>query len=627
MLVPHRWVFAAVTVLAAAACNSSAGCSGFVAQPPGTYQGPKLDAAGAVRISQHGFATLSSSSGLIKLIAPKGNLDTTVSCDVRSAGLLGSFAIGDQGSVGCTNEACGRADGKCNALDAEQPVSIAVNGVTVNSASPDLIEAKLTATVKTGLIIISSTSRNSALCFGSGPAKCSLDFDSERDQPNTNVLTVQIKLAIRNGLLSIELAELLGTKACGTSGALGAPHCIDPGDIDISRESDGCSVACGTLNTTVVKQLLIDQLTKSLKKDLTKSLEETTCEPCGPSGGLCPTNAHCVVNPKANTGRCIETVGGLCSPRFLGVEGRADLSAASGGVGAPDAAVDLSVALGGSNTTDLSGATLGMRGGFKEVAINPCVAPLTAPAWPNLPLPNFELDAPGTYDLAFSLSGQLMSEALFRAQQSGALCIDLGTDTVTQLDSATLETLLPSLKALSHRENVPLRVVIRPVNPPTVSIGPGTLDSSGQPLDPLLRLTWLGVELDVYAKLEERFVRLFTIATDLVLPLNLNVVSCTEVQPVIGDLMNAVKKVEVKNSELVAENLDVISKLVPTLIKLAQPGLGKGLPKIQIPSLGSEVPLQLKVLQAKGVGQVAGSTQYNHLGIYAQLISADGGCQ
>ena len=625
MLVAHRWLFAVWVMVTAVGCTSGAGCGGFVSQPPGTYQGPKVDSAGAVRVSQHGFDTLSANGGsaLLKLLAPGGNLDTTVSCSTQA--FLGeTFAISDQGSLGCTDESCGRGDGKCGPLDVPEPVSIAVGGLTLDSASPDLIEANLTATVKTGDIIISSTKRSSVLCLFSGPVKCAFNFDSTRQQPVTNVMTVQLKLAIRNGLLSIELADLAGTKAC--SGAANQ-ECIDPGDILVSQITGGCASACSTLNTSLVKQLLIDQLTKSLKTQLTKSLNKVTCQPCANGTDGCPTNAACVVDAATDAGTCIEAAGGRCSPRFLGLEGRADLGTSLASFGVPaSAALDVSLALGGSATAEPKGASIGMRGGLKEVMVAPCVTPLAPVALPNLPLPNFDLDGPAQYDLAFSLSEQLVSQTLFHAQQSGALCLEIGTETVTQLDSATLETFLPSLKVFSHGANVPMRVVIRPVNPPTAVIGAGTLDAQGKPLDPLIKLNWPGVEIDMYAKLEERLVRVFTISADLELPIGLSLSGCGSLKPVIGDLMNAVKKVEVKNSELLSEDLTIIAKLVPTLLTLAEPALAKGLPSVALPSLGSTIPFQVKLLQTRGVGQVSGTMQYNHLGIYAALVNADGGC-
>ncbi len=627
MLVQHRKLLAAAAVLIAVACNSPTGCSGFQSFPPGSFSGTKIDSAGALRISQHGYGTVNANSAsLLALIAPGGRIETPVACSIASASIIGDFAISDQGSAGCTDESCGRGDGKCDARDVPQVVALGVNGLTLGAKSPDLVEAKLNVTVQTGQIVLSSVKRNSPACAlsGGGPVKCTIDVDSARSDPAVNTLNVEIKLALRNGLVAIELSEIGGSKACGTSGAGAPPECIDPSDITVKRMAGGCDV-CGILNNNTVKQLLIDQLTKSLEKQLTSALDSLTCQPCGDGMNLCPASAAC--SSSTDAGRCLEIIGGACSPRFLGVEGRADLGAWLGAFGvSSSAALDLTMALGGSVASGAGGTSLGMRGGFKEVAIASCVTAVTAAPLPALPLPNFELDAPGPYDLAFSVSGQMLSEALLHAQQSGALCLEVGHESVAQLESATLETFLPSLKVFTHGQSTPLRVVIRPLNPPAAVIGKGTVDSMGKLLEPLLKLSWPGLEMDMYARIEDRFVRLFTIAADVELPMSVQIESCGTVKPVIGDLMNAVKRVEVKNSKMLAEDVSVIASLVPTLLTLAEPALVKGLPVIALPAIDTGTPLQVKLEQARGVGQVAGTGQYNHLGVYASLVGPDAGC-
>ena len=94
-------------------------------------------------------------------------------------------------------------------------------------------------------------------------------------------------------------------------------------------------------------------------------------------------------------------------------------------------------------------------------------------------MPDFDLDAPGPYDVGISVSGQMISEVLFHAQQSGALCLELGQETVGALESSLLATLVPSLGLFTDGKNVPLRIVVRPVNPPTAVVGEGTFDVDG----------------------------------------------------------------------------------------------------------------------------------------------------
>lgn len=91
-----------------------------------------------------------------------------------------------------------------------------------------------------------------------------------------------------------------------------------------------------------------------------------------------------------------------------------------------------------------------------------------------------------------------------------------------------------------------------------------------------MRLDWAGLELDLYALLEERFVRLFTVSVDLAVPLGLRTDGCAGVTPLVGTLTGAVTNVHVTNSELLAETRASLEGLVPALLTLAEPALAKG---------------------------------------------------
>jgi hypothetical protein len=110
--------------------------------------------------------------------------------------------------------------------------------------------------------------------------------------------------------------------------------------------------------------------------------------------------------------------------------------------------------------------------------------------------------------------------------------------------------------------------------------------------------------------------RLFTLGADLDLPLGVALDGCSGLTPVVGDLTGAVTNVTVTNSEMVAEPLDSLKALVPSLLTLAEPTLASGLSKFTLPSLQG---FNLKLVGAHGVGQVAGTSTYNHAGVYAQL--------
>lgn len=631
-MIRRSWLFAwCVAGLWACTAPSGCACGGFTPLPQGSFTGTKLNTAGAARMSSQGFTTLNANATtILDVFAPGGVLQVPVPCSIEQTSLAGiplvQLAVADTGSLGCTSETCGRMNGSCDPLiDVGQAVTLNFTSLTFAPKGPDILEAKVTATVQTGPIPISSRgSGASALCVFNGRAKFTVDLDTARAPPTSTDLALDIKFAINtkwDQLLALEVSDVGNAEAC--SGSVMPPNCIDPNDMLILNE--GCS-ALNIASIGAVKSLLINQLTTSLKTQISDALAEANCASCGPMGE-CPsfaaTNAMSSCEPDA--GVCLDSVTGKCVPGLLGAEGRLEVGQALGTLGAPaGSAIELSFGAGGNASANTAGLTAGLRGGAKEVAVADCVAPAMRAAPPMLALPDFDLDAPAPYDVGLSVSGQMISEVLFRAQQSGALCLELGNETVSALESGLLSTLLPSLGVLTEGQNVPLRIVIRPVNPPTAVVGEGTVDGDGRPLDPLLRLNWQGVEIDAYALLDDRQARLFTVAADLSLPLGMTLDGCSGVTPVVGSLTGAITNVRVKNSEMLAEPFSVLQNLVPSLLTLAEPQLAMGLTSFTIPAFNG---FQLQLVGVRGIGQVSGSQTYNHVGLYAELLSGGQMCK
>lgn len=626
----RSWLFAwCVAGLWACTAPTGCACGGFTQLPQGSYTGEKINSAGAARLSSRGFQTLNdNSASIMEFFAPGGVMQVPVPCSIEQVSILGipavQLAVADTGALYCTQETCGRMDGACDADDLGHTVTITFNSLTFAPRSPDILEARVNATVQTGQLPISSRgSGSSLLCgFSGGRAKFTVDLDTARAQPATNDLLLDIKFAINtrwDQLLSLEVADVRNTQAC--SGASAPPNCIDPNDMEILNE--GCS-ALNITSLAPVKTLLINQLTSSLRTQLSDALADANCASCD-MGGACPSFNGATSTCEPDAGVCIDTMNGKCVPALLGLEGRLEIGTALADLGAPaGSAIELSIGAGGSAEANTDGLTAGLRGGAKELVVADCVAPINRPTPPLLPLPDFDLDAPAPYDVGLSVSNQLLTEMLFRAQQSGALCLELGTETVAQLSSELLATLLPSLNLVTQNRNVPLRVVIRPVTPPTVVVGEGTVDGSGQPLDALLRLKWTALELDVYALLEERYARLLTVSADLSLPLGVTHDGCSTVTPVVGSLSGAITNVDVKNSELLAENATALRNLVPSLLTLAEPQLAGGLSSFTVPDFNG---FQLQVVGARGVGRVAGTNTFNHAALYANLLNETEVCQ
>lgn len=625
-MIHRRFLVTGVLLTFAGACTSQPGCAcpGFTQLPQGSYTGPKRDTAGAVRFTQGGFAVLNqNTASILQFFAPGSQLQVPVPCSVEQVAFAGfsllELTIADTGDLYCTQESCGRLDGLCDARDLGHGLTINITSLDFASSSPDLLEAHINATVQTGLLPVSTVSRNSVLCLfsGGGPVKCTVDLDTARAMPSDNQLSLNIKLAVDtrwDRLLALEVAEVGGAKACGTSGAQPLPACLDPNDIVIANEG-GCG-ACTGANLSVFKTLLIDQLAKSLKTQVNKALSKANCAKCD-AMTACPTSTAATATCDLDAGACLDTGTNKCVPGLLGMEGELDvaqsLSALGAAAGTP---LTFSIGAGGGATATDAGLTVGLRGGFTAQAVSACVAPAQRPAPPTLPLPDFDTDAPVPYSVALSLSQQYLAEALFAAQQSGALCLELGTETIPALESDLLAALLPSLSLFTHGDNVPLRLVLRPVTPPTFTVGEGTVDTNGMILDPLLRLEWTGLELDLYAWLEDRPVRLFTLVANLNVPLGVELDGCSGLTPVVGSLTQAIAVTDVKDSEVLAEPLDALKSLVPSLLSLAEPQLAAGLSKFTLPAVRG---FQLRLLGARSIGRITGTSRYNHLALYADV--------
>jgi hypothetical protein len=618
-------------------CGGAGGCA-LQPIPNGGFNGEKVDSAASGRLTADGFSVVNVNAPLLlDQFAPGGQLVVPLSCSIQSA-LLENLTIADEGQISCNAETCGQLDGKCDSKDEPKQIVINVSTLSLAPKAPDLLEANIDITLATGKIMISSVARNSVLCLFSGPVKCSVDFDTARATPANNKLSVHIKFSVDprwDRVLSLEISDIGGSKTCGTAGALPKPECFDPSDIIIA--SEGPCGACSAANFSIIKTLILDQITKSLTTRLEDTLKKSNCRACG-ADLSCPKNAvadsTCEVkdggSPDAGGGQCFDTGTGKCVPGLLGVEGRMALGQLAAGLVPQDSAMDLSIAAGGGATANAQGLTLGFRGGAKEVTVPACVKPLTHAMEPALPLPDLDADAPGAYDVGLTVSSQLLSRAFFHAQQSGALCLELGHDQIVQLESGLLGTLLPSLNKLAGKDvdgnqiSLPLRVVIRPVNPPTATLGEGTFDPvTNKPIEPLIRFDWPGVEIDLYAQLDERYVRLFTLAADVKLPIGLTLSGCSDVTPMLGEVGMAIDNVHARSSEILPENLAILEQLVPMLLSFAEPSLAKGFQAFTVPTFGG---WQLKLLAAKGVGLVSGTRSYNHMGIYAKLLPSTQVC-
>ncbi len=381
-----------------------------------------------------------------------------------------------------------------------------------------------------------------------------------------------------------------------------------------------------------MKSLLIGQVVGSLQTSIQGALDGTTCQGCSAGDPTCPqlatATSTCAVDATTgeDAGTCLDDGTGKCVPAVLGFEGRLVAAKLLPGLGAPEEAqLDLSVAAGGTASCD-TGINLGMRGGALEARVADCVVPTAAPALTALSPPAFDVGAPvGGYDLGLSVSRQFVDQVLHHTEQSGTLCLSMSSDTVPLLTSGLFTPIIPSLgKLVGDGVDVPMRVALRPSAAPKVAFGAGTYDpDTKKPIDPLLTVTLNGLNVDFYALLDDRQVRLFTLTADVSVPLSLVFEGCATLTPAIGDLTGAVTNVQASNSEIVAENLEALESLIPAFIGLAEPALSSGIQPFELPPFGD---FKLKVVAAKGLTPIAGTPKFEHLGLYAKLLRSTAAC-
>ena len=206
----------------------------------------------------------------------------------------------------------------------------------------------------------------------------------------------------------------------------------------------------------------------------------------------------------------------------------------------------------------------------------------SAPEFSGKPDP---MDAMGnTQDIALGISRTFLDMAGFHLFNSGTLCLSIGEATLgSQLNIGTLSVLMPSLGNIIENRKAPVALTIRPEQPLIFTIG------KGGAADPLLKIGATDLRIDFYGFLEERFVRLFTMAIDLQIGLDLAVTMDKDGKPAIAPMISGIDsksvQVRVTNTDLLAEDPKKLAKTLLSLIDIAVGQLGGGIKPIALPSL------------------------------------------
>ncbi|MBM4380206.1 MAG: hypothetical protein FJ086_13070, partial [Deltaproteobacteria bacterium] len=360
-----------------------------------------------MRVSPEGVTYLNGNwQALLENFAPGKRLNLPVPCTVTNVPVGGDVAIADQGSAGCTSESCGQLDGLCDGRDAPLNVPVLINSFSLQPTAPDKLAGKLGISIDTGKIYVSTVDRTHGACAFIGAVKCSLDYNTSRENPVSQELGATLTFEIDtlwDEVLSFKLS-VDGTEVCGaTSSTPAPPRCLDPDDLDFSNESGGlfdndCGFYCSVADWGFVKTFILEQISPMIQDELKAALAEQSCEPCGTGYPSCPSVAstgatsHCEIT-SGSKGKCVDDQGGECVPRFPGLEGRIAVGDVVGQFGVPPSSnLDVSAAAGSTVEVD-TGISLGTRAGVKAVEQASCVPTLPPPQAATVSAPNFTLPA------------------------------------------------------------------------------------------------------------------------------------------------------------------------------------------------------------------------------------------
>jgi MYXO-CTERM domain-containing protein len=192
-------------------------------------------------------------------------------------------------------------------------------------------------------------------------------------------------------------------------------------------------------------------------------------------------------------------------------------------------------------------------------------------------------------DLAIGTGETFLDLLGFHLLNSGALCLEIGTQEVSMLTVGLFSIMVNSLGELVDPlvGDAPMRLVIRPQTPLTFDVRNNMDENNPQPL---LMLFLNDFQIDMYAFSEERYVRAFTMAIDMELGLNL----MTEVDPVDGTLYikpilenvdAGSMVVRIHDSELIGDSPEDLEMLFPSVLSMLMPMITGMLPDIAMPDL------------------------------------------
>ena len=558
-------LFALAIGFAAASCSGQgcSGCSCMGPVPGGFPSDQRIENGIQVRVTRSGLDFIQDNMASILTDAMGGPLqfDLPATCDQN----ISSFG---------TLDFCGEgSEDNCTPQDPPCSIEVEFIGLSLSPQAPSTLHVE-------GRLNVRST--NTIHTHGDTwtVPDCNVDLDtSAGGHPYVRVLADMVfnKDSVsgrtRIDLQNVEIPD----------------GDIDDEDIDITGSNWTNTLACGAINL-FFKGQLIDQLRQQVSDQVT-SMKDSMCMTCDPAEPDCPQLSECQETGDGTDAQCIEQSNEGCV-QSLGMEGRADMGAALSSV-APtlQAWLDLHFWAGGYSDMINDGVSQGLFAGNRTWPGGAeCVPPADPPPTdPVAESPTFQVDRRPdghSYQIGIGIHKSFLDRLGYALYDSGALCLDMGPRQSDYLKVSTFTLMIDSLGDLLHSDDPGLVLAVRPQNPPTFALGAGTVDAEGHILDPLITIQSKDLAIDFYGQIDERFIRLFRLVTDLSLPLVLQVNEDNQLVPVLGDLKSAFTNLRVEHSELLSEPPEEIAAVFPSLLDAASSTLGSGaLSPIALPDM------------------------------------------
>ena len=548
-------------------CGQGGGCGAGCGLEPsdGFEEKDKITPAGQIRVTESGLAFLEENlEPILASVLPENGLDICIPGD--GGDIIGLVEWGFCNQTDCTGGQLG-----CG-------LTIDIGAVALEVEEPSRVQARVVFDELSADIPIQATPIvDCSIGINGAGFELTLPVDMSTPEPNR--------------YLNVELA--------------GQPQ-YELSNLNIRLRSVGgglsflCDAIDGVINLPFIGDLIFDALQDLLDGvlyDQLASLFETfTCRTCrvlpdcqdyaaqSCTDGICrAADDSCIVAP-------------------LGIDGRLDLGALLGGLlMTPQAPVDLLAVPGDFVQVENGGLSMGLVAGFKSPR-DRCVPPIPPPEVLDLePSPLLRGGMTGeeaAYDLGFGLTKSALDRLLWSFYNTGGLCIQVGGDTISQLNTSLLGVIFPDLANLARNPRAPIAITLSPQQAPKSLFGTNLIeyDEEGIPsvTDPLLRISIDELWLDFHVFMDDRWVRFASLHTNVDLPLAIDFAPNNALVPLLGDLSQALGDLRIENTDLLRGDSSLVVTLLPMLINVFAGGLVTDLVEpIELPNfLGFELDLE-----------------------------------